>query len=95
MNKKYLFAILLLSGIFIALFLIVNVQDQHGVYESKEFQAMIDKYNSDMQYIENNTGGVSSREIRQAYSNANGDVEQAIMMLNCLSNRSNMTNMNC
>lgn len=73
------------------------MQDQaYKVYEPEEFQAILDNYTLDMQYIENNTSGVSSREMIYAYSDANGDVEQAIMMLTCLSDsRSNITNMNC
>ena len=36
---------------------------------------------ADFIYIENNTTGFSTREIKEAYSIANGDVEEAIKIL--------------
>lgn len=64
------------------LLIIILEHDIDSVYEPTEFQTMLDKIERDLQFIENNTSGVSTREIKQAYSNANDNVEKAITMLN-------------
>jgi hypothetical protein len=81
MNKKYLLIIPIIS-IFFVLLIIILEHDIDSVYEPTEFQTMLDKIERDLQFIENNTSGVSTREIKQAYSNANDNVEKAITMLN-------------
>ena len=81
MNKRYL-AVFPMALFLFALFLVAGEQDYStGVISVEEFQSNMDKFESDTQHIEDSVIGSSTREIRTVYSDASGDAEKAISIL--------------
>ena len=82
MNKRYLPVFPMAFLFLFALFLMTGEQDYStGVISVEEFQSIMDKFESDTQHIEDSIIGASTREIKTAYSDASGDAEKAIRIL--------------
>ena len=74
---KIIIVVFTITLIFTPLLILQSFGESEDIFLKNPEEGVL----SDFIYIENNTVGFSSREISQAYSLANGDVEEAIKIL--------------